>query len=92
MHASASDPSLTAHAHRMQSVRANFLSNSHTQTIENTFPKCYLSINYTVNVHPKGINIALYALRGLVSHTPKKLCKRDNTNNYKYKKQYKIEV
>ena len=44
----------------------------------------YLSIKYTVLVHPKGINIALYTLRGLILHTqqcdiknncPKKLCK-----------------
>ena len=28
-----------------------------------------LSIKYTVLVHPKGINIALYTPRGLISHT-----------------------
>ena len=32
-------------------------------------PNCYLIIKYTVLVHPKGINIALYTLRGLISHT-----------------------
>ena len=53
-------------------------------------PNCYLSIMYTVLVHPKGINIALHTLRGLILHTwqcdiknncPRKLCKRDIKGN-----------
>ena len=35
-HDSASNPAATAHTHLMQSLSANFLSNSHAQTIEKT--------------------------------------------------------
>ena len=40
MHTCANSLSLTVHAHQMQPMRANFLSNLHAQMIENTYYFC----------------------------------------------------